>query len=111
MSEGDHPKGQDHPAGAARRAGRADRGHPGGQGKDRRCQGTEAKVTGKLSSQTSRLETMLRRKNPEKRLAEKYTHEERRQAMKELDEMIATATRLREIIAKVERSADEAQEV
>ena len=30
--------------------------------------------------------------------------------MKELDEMIATATRLREIIAKVERSADEAQE-
>ena len=54
---------------------------------------------------------MLRRKNPEKRLAEEYTHEERRQAMKELDEMIATATRLREIIAKVERSADEAQEV
>ena len=30
--------------------------------------------------------------------------------MKELDEMIATATRLREIIAKVERSADEAQQ-
>ena len=71
----------------------------------------QSKITGKLSSQTSRLETMLRRKNPEKRLAEKYTHEERRQAMKELDEMIATATRLREIIAKVERSADEAQEV
>ena len=65
----------------------------------------------KVSSQTSRLETMLRRKNPEKRLAEKYTHEERRQAMKELDEMIATATRLREIIAKVERSADETEEV
>ena len=41
VSEGDHPKGQDHPAGAARRAGRADRGHPGGQGKDRRRQGTE----------------------------------------------------------------------
>ena len=71
----------------------------------------QSKITGKLSSQTSRLETMLRRKNPEKRLAEKYNHEERRQAMKELDEMIATATRLREIIAKVERSADEAQEV
>ena len=71
----------------------------------------QSKITGKLSSQTSRLETMLRRKNPEKRLAEKYTHEERQQAMKELDEMIATATRLREIIAKVERSADEAQEV
>ena len=71
----------------------------------------QSKITGKLSSQTSRLETMLRRKNPEKRLAEKYTHEERRQAMKELDEMIATATRLREIIAKVERSADEAQKV
>lgn len=69
----------------------------------------QSKITGKLSSQTSRLETMLRRKNPEKRLAEKYTHEERQQAMKELDEMIATATRLREIIAKVERSADEAQ--
>lgn len=29
------------PAGAARRAGRADRGHPGGQGKDRQRQGTE----------------------------------------------------------------------
>ena len=71
----------------------------------------QSKITGKLSSQTSRLETMLRRKNPEKRLAEKYTHEERQQAMKELDEMIATATRLREIIAKVEHSADEAQEV
>ena len=71
----------------------------------------QSKITGKLSSQTSRLETMLRRKNPEKLLAEKYTHEERRQAMKELDEMIATATRLREIIAKVERSADEAQKV
>ena len=42
----------------------------------------QSKITGKLSSQTSRLETMLRRKNPEKRLAEKYTHEERRQAMK-----------------------------
>ena len=65
---------------------------------------------------------MLRRKNPEKRLAEKYTHEERRQAItckddgrdavkEHWDEMIATATRLREIIAKVERSADEAQEV
>ena len=71
----------------------------------------QSKITGKLSSQTSRLETMLRRKNPEKRLAEKYTHEERQQAMKELDEMIATATRLREIIAKVERSADETEEV
>lgn len=110
MSEGDNPKGQDHPAGAARRAGRADRGHPGGQEKTAGAK-AQSKITGKLSSQTSRLETMLRRKNPEKRLAEKYTHEERWQAMKELDEMIATATRLREIIAKVERSADEAQEV
>ena len=72
--------------------------------------GTEQNY-GQVVQQTSRLGTMLRRKNPEKRLAEKYTHEERRQAMKELDEMIATATRLREIIAKVERSADETEEV
>ena len=110
MSEGDHPKGQGHPAGAARRAGRADRGHPGGQGKDRRRQGTEQNY-GQAVQPDKPLETMLRRKNPEKRLAEKYTHEERRQAMKELDEMIATATRLREIIAKVERSADETEEI
>lgn len=63
----------------------------------------QSKITGKLSAQTSRLQLMLNKKDPETRLAEKYTREERRQAVKELDEMIATATRLREMIEKVER--------
>ncbi|WP_455501020.1 ParB/RepB/Spo0J family partition protein [Gemmiger sp.] len=65
----------------------------------------QSKITGKLSAQTTRLEMMLNKKDPETRLAEKYTHEERRQAMKELDEMIATATKLRDMIAKVEENA------
>lgn len=68
----------------------------------------QSKITGKLAQQTTRLEMMLNKKNPETRLAEKYTHEERRQAMQELDEMIATATRLRELIAKVEQGSAEA---
>lgn len=62
----------------------------------------QSKITGKLPAQTNRLEMMLNRKDPETRLAEKYTHEERQQAMRELDEMIETATRLRAMIAKVE---------
>lgn len=66
---------------------------------------TQSKITGKLSSQTNRLEMMLNKKNPETRLAEKYTHEERQQAIRELDEMIATATKLRAMIAKVEGEA------
>lgn len=69
---------------------------------------TQSKITGKLAQQTTRLELMLSKKNPETRLAEKYTHEERLQAMQELDEMIATATRLRELIAKVEQGSADA---
>lgn len=64
----------------------------------------QSKITGKLSAQTTRLELMLNKKDPEVRLAEKYTHEERRQAMQELDAMIATATKLRDMIAKVEEN-------
>ena len=65
----------------------------------------QSKITGKLSAQTTRLKMMLNKKDPETRLAEKYTHEERRQAMKELEDMIATATKLRDMIAKVEENA------
>lgn len=68
----------------------------------------QSKITGKLAQQTTRLEMMLNRKDPETRLAEKYTHEERQQAMQELDEMIATATRLRELIARVEQGSADA---
>ena len=81
------------------------------RGKDRRCQGTEQNYGQAVQPDKPPGNDAAQEKPREAPCRKKYTHEERRQAMKELDEMIATATRLREIIAKVERSADEAQEV